>query len=67
MKLNESPLSLSALLVSVHRMLKPSVKKGVRFEIEDNSEGDEWVLGDEHRVQQVLTNVITNSISKFQK
>jgi CheY-like chemotaxis protein len=62
MKLNKVPLSLTALLVGVHKMLMPSVKHGVQFEYASHTEGQDWVLGDEHRVQQVLTNVITNAI-----
>jgi len=62
MQLNKVPLSLAALLKGVHKMLLPSVKRGVKFECESLTDGRDWVLGDEHRTQQVLTNVITNAI-----
>ena len=62
MVLNRIPLSLKNIIHRVCTMLQPSVKSGVklltRFELSNN----EWVLGDPHRIQQVLTNVITNAI-----
>jgi len=62
MKLNEVPLSLTALMTGVHKMLLPSVKRGVSFECKCVTESRDWVLGDSHRIQQVLTNVVTNAI-----
>ena len=62
MKLSNSPLSLTGLLRRVHTMLLPSVKTGVEFEYASFTEGNDWVMGDEHRIQQILTNVVTNAI-----
>lgn len=62
MTLNVGPISLPNLLDRVHKMLLPSVKPGVAFSKEICTSGKDWVLGDEHRIQQVLTNVITNAI-----
>lgn len=66
MALHSAPLSLKQLLTDVHQMLYPSVKEGVAFQIvchtnTPQGHGD-WVLGDAHLLQQVLTNVITNAI-----
>eukprot|EP00934_Nitzschia_sp_Nitz4_P001786 Nitzschia sp. Nitz4//scaffold119_size111653//16685//19966//NITZ4_004178-RA/size111653-augustus-gene-0.220-mRNA-1//-1//CDS//3329533800//1786//frame0 len=62
MELSTSPISLSQVLSKVHKMLLPSMRPGVQFLKHVNTEGKDWVLGDEHRIQQVMTNVITNAI-----
>ena len=63
MTLHTAPLSLRNLVSSVHRMLIPSVKKNVQFTFScHTSNVNDWVLGDYHRIQQVLTNVVTNAI-----
>jgi CheY-like chemotaxis protein len=62
MTLHSVPLSLEALLDSVHKMLLPSVRPGVEFLTRCDTKGKDWVLGDAHRIQQVMTNVITNAI-----
>ena len=60
--LTKSPLSLSNILSNVHKMLLPSVKPGVDFTAQSDTNGRDWVYGDEHRLQQVMTNVVTNAI-----
>jgi PAS domain S-box-containing protein len=62
MILNKKPLSVKALLERVHSMLLASVRPGVKMVIVCKTEDKDWVLGDSHRIQQVLTNVITNAI-----
>ncbi|KAL3940654.1 MAG: hypothetical protein SGARI_000886 [Bacillariaceae sp.] len=63
MQLFKVPVSLKKLLNSVHKMLEPSVRKGVEFrKTTDLPKGKSWVLGDAHRIQQVMTNVVTNAI-----
>jgi two-component system, sensor histidine kinase len=62
MTLNFVPMSLESLIAGVHKMLLPSVKPGVKFTTTVDVGGRDWVLGDQHRIQQVLTNVVTNSI-----
>lgn len=62
MKLTNAPMSLRALLSGVHGMLLPSIKPGVKFNAECHTAGRDWVIGDEHRMQQMLTNVITHAI-----
>ena len=58
------PLSLCELVCSVRQMLCPSVKRDVEFRVNCLTipgEND-WVLGDAHRIQQVIVNVTTNAI-----
>jgi CheY-like chemotaxis protein len=43
-------------------MLLPSIRPGVAFLKVCDTDGRDWVLGDSHRIQQVMTNVITNAI-----
>jgi len=62
MVLHRIPLSLSNLIGRVCTMLQPSVKSGVRLLNRFDNCKNHWVLGDPHRIQQILTNVITNAI-----
>eukprot|EP00529_Nitzschia_sp_RCC80_P007509 CAMPEP_0113471992 /NCGR_PEP_ID=MMETSP0014_2-20120614/17275_1 /TAXON_ID=2857 /ORGANISM="Nitzschia sp." /LENGTH=1355 /DNA_ID=CAMNT_0000364667 /DNA_START=428 /DNA_END=4492 /DNA_ORIENTATION=- /assembly_acc=CAM_ASM_000159 len=62
MRLARSPISLEKMVKSVHKMLMPSVRKDVDFRIVEKKIRSDWVLGDAHRIQQVLTNVVTNAI-----
>lgn len=63
MRIRAKPLSLSNLLDNTHTMMKFSVRPGVKFStVKHLPPSKTWVLGDEHRIQQVLTNVITNAI-----
>ena len=62
MVLKRVPLSLKALLDSVYSMLVASAHPGVKMTRVCETGGKDWVLGDAHRLQQVLTNVITNAI-----
>jgi signal transduction histidine kinase len=71
MVLKKNPLSLEGLVKDVRRMMAPAVQPGVELlvsvesnrgsTINDERKGD-WVFGDVHRLQQVLTNVTSNSI-----
>jgi signal transduction histidine kinase len=61
MLLKSTPISLKDLMQSVHKMLQPSVRPGVEFINASIDDGPEWALGDSHRMQQVLTNVVTNA------
>ena len=58
------PLSLCELISSVRQMLSPSIKKGVEFRINcfTTPGENDWVIGDAHRIQQVIVNVTTNAI-----
>lgn len=63
MRIRSRPVSLTKLIDDTHKMMKSSVRPGVKFTvIKEIPKGRNWVLGDVHRIQQVLTNVLTNAI-----
>lgn len=62
MLLNSTPFSLSEMLQDTHKMLSPSVKTGVDFIVRCETAERDWVMGDKHRLQQVLTNVTVNAV-----
>eukprot|EP00980_Cylindrotheca_fusiformis_P030725 scaffold25303_cov117-Cylindrotheca_fusiformis.AAC.5 len=62
MVLLTSPMSLKKILSNVHRMLMPSVRPGVELIKICETRNRDWVIGDSHRVQQIMTNVVTNAI-----
>lgn len=62
LQLGRAPTSIWKLLHNVHKMLSPSVRPGVDFRKLINVKGKDWVLGDAHRIEQVLTNVVSNAI-----
>eukprot|EP00978_Attheya_sp_CCMP212_P016854 scaffold44492_cov56-Attheya_sp.AAC.2 len=62
MTLSLSPIYLEDILQGVHKMLLPSIRPGVDFRVQCKVGTKGWVLGDAHRIQQVMTNVVTNAI-----
>lgn len=62
MTLSLAPIYIEDVLNSVYKMLLPSVRPGVSFRAECRVGNRGWVLGDAHRIQQVMTNVVTNAI-----
>jgi signal transduction histidine kinase/CheY-like chemotaxis protein len=62
MVLHSEPMSLSCTVQAVHKMLLPSVKPGVVFRAICETQDRDWVLGDSNRIQQALTNIVTNAI-----
>jgi signal transduction histidine kinase/CheY-like chemotaxis protein len=64
MEIRSRPVSLSSLVRDSHKMMKSSVRPGVQFFVDRKNlpKDKTWVLADEHRIQQVLTNVVTNAI-----
>jgi signal transduction histidine kinase/CheY-like chemotaxis protein len=63
MEIRTHPLSLGELVDGVYKMMLPLTRSGVQFLVEKvRLTGREWVVGDSHRIQQVLSNMITNAI-----
>jgi len=61
MHLHSRPLSLSQLVQDVYQMTLPALKPGVELKVMANTQDRDWVLGDTHRIQQILTNVVSNA------
>lgn len=62
MLLFSQPMSLKRTVNDVHKMLLASVKEGVAFCVVCRTDGRDWVSGDFERLQQALTNIVTNAI-----
>lgn len=63
MEFRSYPISLKDLIEGIHKMMLPLVKPNVAFKLENKvPRSRDCVLGDMHRIQQVLTNMITNAI-----
>lgn len=72
MILQSNPLSVTALLENVRKMVLPVVRPGVdlivtckttttKSDPQANKTNDDWVLGDEHRLTQILNNLCSNA------
>ena len=64
MEFRLAPVSLVKLLENAHQMMKAGVRNGVDFLIDTSklSASRTWVNADAHRIQQVLSNVLSNAI-----
>jgi len=63
MVLNAQPTSVRKIVDNVRQMLLPSVKGDVEFTTKCLiTDRENWVLADAHRIQQILTNIVTNAI-----
>jgi len=62
MVLRSDPVSLESLVNDIRMMTLPAVRPGVELNVVVNTEDRDYVLGDVHRLQQILTNLLTNAI-----
>ena len=62
MVLQEDEMCLQTLLNDVQKMQRPSMNPGVTLIVHCDTNGQNRVMGDEHRVLQVLTNVTSNAV-----
>ena len=56
------PFSLSKLVANIHAMILPTVKANVELIQIAETENRDWVLGDIHRLEQIMYNLVSNSI-----
>ncbi|CAB9503529.1 sensor kinase/phosphatase LuxQ [Seminavis robusta] len=63
MELLSNPMSLKVLVQAVHKMMLPAVNSNVKLvaDVESLPKEKEWVYGDFSRLQQVLTNLVSNA------
>jgi CheY-like chemotaxis protein/anti-sigma regulatory factor (Ser/Thr protein kinase) len=66
MELQSNPMSLKQLMTDVHKMMLPAAKVNVQLIVDVHSlpPEKEWVYGDFSRLQQVVTNLVSNA-TKF--
>lgn len=63
MDVRSANMSLASLVDDSHRMMVASVRDSVEFTTSKMlPPGKEYVMGDFHRIQQVLTNVVSNAV-----
>jgi len=64
MSLLTNPFSIKKLLSDVHKMFLPAVVHDVAWLVDVTriSDDKDWVFGDAKRIQQILTNFISNAI-----
>jgi two-component system, sensor histidine kinase len=56
------PFSLSKLVSNIYTMALPTGNPNVELLVETKTEGRDWVLGDIHRLEQIIYNLVSNSI-----
>ena len=60
--MRREPFSLSKLVANIHAMTLPTMNLNVRLIQIVETENRDWVLGDIHRLEQVMYNFVSNSI-----
>ncbi len=62
-QLHESPYSLTQLVVEVEGMISPQMnEKGLLFKVRQVDLPSMPLLGDEHRIKQILMNLLSNAV-----
>jgi signal transduction histidine kinase len=60
--MRSEPLSLSKLARNIYAMTLPTVKSNVKLLVETETDGRDWVVGDIHRLEQIMYNLVSNGI-----
>lgn len=63
LELQKVPFDLGDLLQDLHRLFQgPAESKGIELRYGAQIDRSSWILGDRHRLRQVLTNLLSNAI-----
>jgi signal transduction histidine kinase len=63
MSVRTHPVKLTSLVDETRRMMMASIRPGVELLTDKQvPKGRNWVLADKHRIQQVLTNMLSNAV-----
>ena len=60
--MRSDPCSLSKLIANIHAMTLSTMKANVELIQISNTENRDWVLGDIHRLEQIMYNLVSNSV-----
>ena len=60
--LHSDPLSLQQVVIDISKMARPSLRPNVEFFLDHKTEKKDWVLGDLSRINQILTNIVSNAV-----
>ena len=60
--LHSDPFSLQQIVKDVRKMARPTLRPDVDFFIEHNVGENDCVLGDVSRINQILTNIVSNAV-----
>ncbi|WP_160168570.1 ATP-binding protein [Catenovulum agarivorans] len=62
-ELEKSPFSIRKLTAKVKDLFESQAElKNLTFKVDYNGNGNDWLLGDEHRLQQILFNLCSNAL-----
>jgi signal transduction histidine kinase len=62
LELRREPCSLLSIVQDARKMALSTVSPGVELLAVAETDGRDWVLGDEPRIQQILTNLVSNAV-----
>lgn len=63
LKLEEEPFDVSKMMDELVKLYSHSaMKKGIKFNFSNNLKGETWFVGDQVRVKQIMTNIISNAL-----
>jgi two-component system, sensor histidine kinase len=60
--LHSDPFSLQQIIQDVRKMARPTLRPNVDFLIEFNTGEKDCVMGDASRINQILTNIVSNAV-----
>ena len=60
--LHADPISLQRVVMDIGKMARPTLRPNVELFVQHNIGKNDWVLGDLSRINQILTNIVSNAV-----